>query len=63
MDLAEGVKDVNGQEKWVYTINGKTSPDIPPIKVEKGDKVKIRFKNKGKKFIQCICMDTHSGYF
>ncbi|MBL1704834.1 multicopper oxidase family protein, partial [Klebsiella pneumoniae] len=23
MDLAEGVKDVNGQEKWVYTINGK----------------------------------------
>ncbi|EJQ72782.1 multicopper oxidase family protein [Bacillus mycoides] len=47
MDLAEGVKDVNGQEKWVYTINGKTSPDIPPIKVEKGDKVKIRFKNKG----------------
>lgn len=47
MDLAEGVKDVNGQEKWVYTINGKTSPNIPPIKVEKGDKVKIRFKNKG----------------
>jgi len=36
----------NGQT--VYTINGKTFPDTEPIKVNKGDTVKVRFVNKSK---------------
>ncbi|WP_209860526.1 multicopper oxidase family protein [Paenibacillus shirakamiensis] len=44
MDLAEGKY---GQQEWVYTINGKSGADIPPIQVKTGDTVKIRFRNKG----------------
>jgi len=36
----------NGQT--VYTINGKTFPDTDPIKVNKGDTVKVRFVNQSK---------------
>lgn len=28
-----------------YTINGKAYPNVPPLKVEKGDKVKVTLKN------------------
>ncbi|WP_036650832.1 multicopper oxidase family protein [Paenibacillus pini] len=44
MVLAEGSY---GEKRWVYTINGKSGSDIPPIKVKIGDTVKIRFRNKG----------------
>jgi FtsP/CotA-like multicopper oxidase with cupredoxin domain len=33
----------------VYTINGKTFPDTDPVKVKKGDIVKVTFVNESKK--------------
>jgi len=38
---------MNGNE-MVYTINGKTFPDIDPIQVKKGDLVKVKLVNKSK---------------
>jgi FtsP/CotA-like multicopper oxidase with cupredoxin domain len=46
MILGTAMKKVNGQEQMVYTINGKSFPDIPPIIVKKGDLVKIHIENK-----------------
>ncbi|MED1783836.1 multicopper oxidase family protein [Brevibacillus fortis] len=48
MDLSEGLGLLNGQKEWVYTINGKAAPDIPPIEMKKGDSVKVVLRNKGK---------------
>jgi FtsP/CotA-like multicopper oxidase with cupredoxin domain len=45
MKLGSAMKKVDGQEQMVYTINGKSFPDVPPIKVEKGDLVKVHFVN------------------
>ncbi|KZE43128.1 copper oxidase [Brevibacillus parabrevis] len=47
MDLSEGLGLLNGQKDWVYTINGKAAPDIPPIEMKQGDSVKVVFRNKG----------------
>lgn len=33
----------------IYTINGKTFPDTDPVKVKKGDTVKVTFVNESKK--------------
>lgn len=39
--------DMNSKEMgMVWTINGKTYPETPPIKVNKGDKVKVTLSNK-----------------
>ncbi|MEF7440631.1 multicopper oxidase family protein [Paenibacillus lautus] len=43
--------DLNTEMKageMVYTINGKLFPDTDPIKVDKGDKVKVTFVNNSK---------------
>ncbi|HEY8342309.1 MAG TPA: multicopper oxidase family protein [Calditerricola sp.] len=35
-----------GQSGVIYTINGKTFPDTPPIRVQEGDLVKVRMINR-----------------
>lgn len=37
---------MNAKMGMVWTINGKTYPDVPPIKVNKGDKVKVTLTNE-----------------
>jgi FtsP/CotA-like multicopper oxidase with cupredoxin domain len=37
----------DGKQEEVYTINGKISPDIPPLQVKKGQKVKVTMTNEG----------------
>ncbi|MGE6721257.1 multicopper oxidase family protein [Peribacillus frigoritolerans] len=44
MDLDTDMKS----DEMKYTINGKAFPDVPPLKVKKGDKVKVTFKNVSK---------------
>lgn len=43
MDL--GVAMDHQNMGMVYTINGKTFPDVPPVNVNEGDKVKVTLKN------------------
>ncbi|UKS28537.1 multicopper oxidase family protein [Paenibacillus sp. HWE-109] len=35
----------SGGKDWSFQINGKSSPDVPPLVVKKGDTVKINFIN------------------
>jgi FtsP/CotA-like multicopper oxidase with cupredoxin domain len=42
MDLNAGM-DNNGM---IYTINGKTFPNFDPIKVRRGDRVKVKLVNR-----------------
>lgn len=37
----------NGPMDPVFTINGKSFPNVDPVKVKKGDKVKVTLMNKG----------------
>lgn len=43
----EDVMDPSSDMGMKYTINGKSFPDVPNIKVDKGDTVKITYVNKG----------------
>ena len=45
----------------IYTINGKTYPDIDPIAVKKGDSVKVRFVNHSPK--DAHPMHLHGHFF
>lgn len=59
MKLGSGMKTINGKSKMVYTINGKIFPDIPPIKVKKGDLVKVHIVNNSN-FIHPMHLHGHS---
>lgn len=59
MTLGAGMGFFNGSYQMVYTINGKVFPNIPDIKVEKGDIVKIHFKNNSH-FIHPMHLHGHS---
>lgn len=41
-----GVKMDHKNMQMLYTINGKAFPDVPPLKVAKGDKVKVTLTNR-----------------
>ena len=45
MDLGSKM-DMNKSMGMAYTINGETYPDVPPLKVDKGDLVKVTMTNK-----------------
>lgn len=51
MNMDGGKMDMGGMnhmDKYtIYTINGGTYPDIEPLKVKKGDRVKLRLVNAG----------------
>ena len=35
------------KEANYFTINGKSAPAVPPLKVKKGEKIRVRFINAG----------------
>lgn len=47
------------KDQMVYTINGKTFPNVPPIEVKQGDIVKIRMTNKSP-FIHPMHLHGHT---
>uniref|UniRef100_UPI0038BA9A6C multicopper oxidase family protein n=1 Tax=Halobacillus mangrovi TaxID=402384 RepID=UPI0038BA9A6C len=46
-DQEQGMMEHNMDSYDIYTINGKTYDSTSPLKVKKGDKVKLRFVNAG----------------
>lgn len=44
MELATAM-DKNAEMGMVWTINGKTYPNVPPIEINEGDKVKVTLTN------------------
>ncbi|WP_088051904.1 multicopper oxidase family protein [Virgibacillus dakarensis] len=48
MDLGATMDMSNEEMGMAWTINDKTYPDVPPLKIDKGDKVKVTLTNNSK---------------
>lgn len=55
MDLGTAM----GKDGMVYTINGKTYPETAPVKVKKGDLVKVKLVNNSPKDLHPMHLHGH----